>query len=524
MQLLILHYHLNRGGVTRVIENHCRALATLPSSEQPERVVIGYGGRATAWNDQLADELPFPVTMEVVPTLEYDGQTVNATTEGQVAALQHLLSEYGFTPSDSVIHVHNHSLGKNGALPASLIQFASAGWRLLLQIHDFAEDLRPSNYQHLLKSHGSADALHATLYPQATQLHYAVLNTRDRSVLASAGVETNRLHCLPNPVFSTSKVGGNDAQSPEVREIRRRVFKRLEIPEGDRYLLYPVRAIRRKNLGELALWSALTPDATFGMTLAPLNTAERPNYSMWSKFAERIGLPIRFDVGGSGGISLEDNYAACDAVVSTSVAEGFGLVFLEASLADRPLLGRSLPGITDDFISAGIELPGLSDAIWVPMQWIDVDRLKQRYLTWIAELRGAFRLPGAEPKAMRATVDRLFSGDVIDFGRLDSESQKAIVQQVTEKAESRQRLYELNPSCVDAGRERQASFASRLAGNRSVVDRVYSLPVVGKSLQTLYKTVLASELGEVVRDPRIAESVLSSFVQPRHLFPIRLES
>ena len=38
---------------------------------------------------------------------------------------------------------------------------------------------------------------------------------------------------------------------------------------------------------------------------------------------------------------------------ATSLAEGFGMVFLESWLAECPLLGRDLPEITRDFVEAG---------------------------------------------------------------------------------------------------------------------------------------------------------------------------
>ena len=74
-------------------------------------------------------------------------------------------------------HVHNHSLGKNLALPGALQALGDAGQRLLLQLHDFAEDGRPLNYR-----------------------HYAVLNGRDLKLLGAAGIPPARLHALANPV------------------------------------------------------------------------------------------------------------------------------------------------------------------------------------------------------------------------------------------------------------------------------------------------------------------------------------
>ena len=109
---------------------------------------------------------------------------------------------YRQRPSETIVHVHNHSLGKNLAVPAALRHLADKGFALLLQIHDFAEDFRPPNYGRLRASSSSdnAQAIAAWLYPQAPHVHYAVLNDRDLSILQEAGVSGDRVHLLPNAV------------------------------------------------------------------------------------------------------------------------------------------------------------------------------------------------------------------------------------------------------------------------------------------------------------------------------------
>ncbi|MEM9659219.1 MAG: hypothetical protein AAF961_12750, partial [Planctomycetota bacterium] len=72
MQLVVLHHHLNRGGVTRVIQNHLLALAALPVDRRPERVVLIYGGRREGWpQDEIVAATPFDVTPVVVHRFDY---------------------------------------------------------------------------------------------------------------------------------------------------------------------------------------------------------------------------------------------------------------------------------------------------------------------------------------------------------------------------------------------------------------------------------------------------------------------
>jgi hypothetical protein len=53
--------------------------------------------------------------------------------------------------------------------------------------------------------------------------------------------------------------------------------------------------------------------------------------------------------------SARDMYRVADLVITTSVLEGFGFAYLEPWIADRAVIGRSIPMITPDF-RGGFEL------------------------------------------------------------------------------------------------------------------------------------------------------------------------
>ena len=265
-----------------------------------------------------------------------------------------------------MVHIHNHALGKNAALPPVVARLAADGFALLLQIHDFSEDFRPDDYRGLAESLARDDVgrLPERLYPQGAAVHYAVLNGRDFEILSRAGVPGRRLHTLPNPVCDFVGL-------PDRPTARSRLCSQWGVDEGDRYVVYPVRGIRRKNLGELLLWAAAHPQGTrFAISLPPINPREQPRYASWRQLAGELRLPVLFEVGGAGGLDLGDHLAAADAAISTSVAEGFGMVFLETWLAGLPLIGRDLPEITADFMAAGLRWDGLAPALNVPLDWV----------------------------------------------------------------------------------------------------------------------------------------------------------
>ncbi|RMG33248.1 MAG: hypothetical protein D6725_16105, partial [Planctomycetota bacterium] len=406
MQIAIVHYHLNRGGVARVIENHLRALAAIWHYPRPLDVALLFCGDKQGWPERLQEELP-NVRLHECPLsgLAYDTPERPAPPAAQLADdIETALRRTGFSPGSTLLHVHNHNLGKNAALPLALRELAHRGLRLLLQIHDFAEDFRPANYAYLLQrlAPDSPDALPCLLYPQASHIHYAVLNGRDHAILSEAGVADEHLHALPNPVT----VPG---QLPAREPVRKRLAA-VGLDPSRRFFVYPVRAIRRKNLGEAVLWAALLRDtAQVGNTLPPLNPVELPQYQQWRRLGLALKLPLLFELGQLQDVTFPEVIAAADAVLTTSVAEGFGMVFLETWLMGRPLVGRDLPEITAEFRDSGIQLNGLYDRLQIPLELIDVDRFRQDLLDaynlaaleYGRELLGPDDLDAAMPRLVR---------------------------------------------------------------------------------------------------------------------------
>ena len=375
LQLVIAHYHLNRGGVTQVIHNHLRSLSRRDAlASEIQGITLLFGGRCQGWPERLEEPLPVPLKRLVWPALEYDS-TPDPPTSALAQQLVSLLRRAGLTPDRTILHVHNHALGKNAAWTASIASLAQAGYRLLLQIHDFAEDFRPEAYRRLTQALAGDRPvdLPRRLYPQASQIHYAVLNGRDQAVLAAAGVAPSHLHHLPNPVAVPGPL-------PDRGTARKRLRDRFGVSVQSRFVLYPVRGISRKNLGELLLWSALEGHTRYAVTLSPLNVQQQPRYQRWQRLAEELQLPVVFGLGEPGALSLPESLAAADAVITTSVAEGFGMTLLESWLAGCPLIGRDLPEITDDFRRQGLQFPWLARSLQVPLWWIaDLSTFHRRW-------------------------------------------------------------------------------------------------------------------------------------------------
>ncbi len=483
MNLAIVHYHLNRGGVTRVIAAHLRSLsAVVADAPESIRVAILYGGRKSGWPDDLTDALPgLNVQLCPVDGLDYDDDA-EPQSDRLARRLQRQLDTLGFTPAETVIHAHNHNLGKNISLPGALSQLARSGYPLLLQVHDFAEEFRPANYerlQHLARfndQHGQASG--GTLYPQAPHIGYAVLNHRDYKVLHAAGVPQDRLDFLPNPVVPPGPL-------PDREAARQELERRFSIPRDALFLLYPVRGIRRKNLGEFLLWSILG-QAHVGITLAPLNPAELGFYERWREFARCHGLQAAFGTGEAGGLSFPRNLAAADRILTTSLAEGFGMVFLESWLAGKMLIGRDLPAITADFLDTGMTLHSLQSTVQVPIDWVGRDRYQRELFAAANGLLTAYHRPPLGPGELSGILDEKIQGGMIDFGDLSEPLQREVIARVHCNAAAAEEMRCANSRLWPIGEVKPEVIAK----NRQIVEETYGVEPSGQRLLQIHTRLL----------------------------------
>ena len=489
----IVHYHLNRGGVTRVVANHLLGLAA--AAESPPSAVLLTGGRAEAWGPH-ADELDVAgvsAARPVVAGLDYDDLNPGdaAPEPGRLAdRIETALADHGAGRDATVLHIHNHALGKNVSLPGAAAELAGRSWKLLLQPHDFAEEFRPANHLKLTAALGED----AVRFPQAPQIHYAVLNGRDRGVLRSLGVSEDRLHFLPNPVADFPPL-------PDRRAAKRALEAACGVPADQKYLCYPVRGIRRKNLGEAVLTALLDPDSVVGVTLEPRNPAELRYHEFWRALAADLELPVRFGTGEEGGIGFHENLAAADAILTTSVAEGFGMVFLECWLADRLLIGRDLPHVTGDFKAEGLELPGLYEALTVPLDW--APGWADDFRAGCERLLSDYRRPWDEAAFAEALAAKTAGGRV-DFADLSEDGQAAVIRRLADDPAARGDV-----RSVETDRRRPTDGV--VERNAAVVRNRYDLAGSGARLRAVYDAVLGFEVGPVEPPPRPG-AVLDAFL------------
>jgi hypothetical protein len=393
VKIVFLHYHLRPGGVTTVLRHQVEAL-------KHDAALLVISGEPPP-----AD---FPCNVVCIPGIGYAGRDDLTQNAGQIAdQILRMIERHFHGPCD-LLHVHNPLLAKNPVLPEILQSLQHAGLSLFLQVHDFAEDGRPGVF------------FKQSAYPQ--NCHYGVINLRDYRILTSAGLLPDGLHYLPNCVLPF-----DDAS---------------DAPTGS-YGLYPVRAIRRKNIGETILLSLFLPDNdTIDITQPPNSEADFPSYNHWRSYVARHNLPVHFEVGKHH--NFQDLVSGAKWVLTTSIAEGFGFAFLEPWTAGKRLTGRHLPQVCQDFAHHGIRLEHLYQSIRVPQNWLGRQRLHDRFHACLEDNQRAFA-PLWPDRWTTACLDQLERAETIDFGRLDEGFQTTIIDMVRQFPARRKALLERNP-------------------------------------------------------------------------------
>jgi len=467
LAVAIVHYHLRPGGVTRVIE---RAVESL--GDRVDLLVLA--GEAPAPSDELT---PLTEPFEALGYSECECPDFETVAEDLRFTARSLLGR-----DPDVWHIHNHSLGKNSFTPRLVWHLASSGCRLLLQPHDFAEDGRPDNYR-LLRRH-LGDALNSTLYPLADHVWYAPINYRDKDFLEAGRLP--HVHELPNAVAAHR--AGMPASTTKT-------------------IVYPARAIRRKNLGEFLLWSLLAPDGyQFQSTLAPQNPQWQGYYNEWVAFARELDLPVEFDAGRTHDFS--ELIRQAEALMTTSIAEGFGLAFLEPWLEGKNLLGRRLPEITTDFEEEGLDLSTLYTTLPVPIEWAGE---KQFYQALESSMRQSYAAYSREwnPVCFELAVSELVEDGMVDFGILDESLQRNVIRHLSSYPDDRSLLPAFE---VPADR-------ALIARNKRIVQERYGLEAYGNRLLHLYEQVASTKPAEL--QAANATDLLDRFLQPRRFNLLR---
>ncbi len=405
LHLGIGHYGIGfRDGVNTVIARNVRALSTL----DPHMKITLFGKLASNYEEFIK---PLPPNLDFRNIDEFNADEA-AVRLGGKSVFDQQVHDYVWMGTNlaevlvekladmDVIMIENLGIGIQPYvtyafyLYTHLAYTSGMGKRFIYRCHDFVQQ-RPANFRNVKKFHhprfGVVPDWHSILYPAYPCIRYIAINRYDRMRLLEHGIEEENIWYIPNPV-DKSIVPIDDRRE----ELREKIIAREGLSPAVRFLLYPVRCVRRKNVEEAIYLTQFFNRLVDGnlerencrlkdryhllVSIRPTSGDDAAYADQLVKFVQKHRLPVTIGLGDIVALeretdphdslkiqrySIGDLYHASDLVITTSILEGFGFSYIEPWLLDRAVIGRSIPFITPDFQAAGMKLGHLYNALIV---------------------------------------------------------------------------------------------------------------------------------------------------------------
>lgn len=385
MTIIVLHYHLRPGGVRRVIELGIPALVA-HAPEKVRRVVLATGEAPEAgWLKDFRRRLAgTPVEVLVEPAFGYTAESRLKPKELEKRVANGVLDLVTRWRRDgAVVWAHNLGLGRNLILARDLPAYAShAGCPVVAHHHDWWFD----NRWHLLTNlqapgFRKLDAVARAIFAARHGVAHAAINQADFEVLAKHFPQ--QTGWLPNPVEPPRA-------PPAARVAAARAWLTAALGDAAPVWLVPCRLLRRKNLAEALLLTRWLRPGAWLVTTGGVSSAEEAEYATaLAAAAQTHGWRLRLGVlagQDDAAPSVPELLAASEAALLTSLVEGFGLPYLEAAAARRPLLARRLPNIAPDLAQFGFKFPQSYAEVRVASELFDWEaeraRQRERFAVW----------------------------------------------------------------------------------------------------------------------------------------------
>ena len=407
MHLVIFHYHLRPGGVRRIIEMATPYL--LRELKGPVGRVVLVTGEAydRKWNEFFEDHVgDTPVEFFIEPAFGYlsERRAARQTLTRRIrAALDRLMS--GANATNTIVWAHNLGIARNLILTGELVKVCERrSITLMAHHHDWWFDNRWIRWPEM-RRYGTRTlaAAASAVFPAARHVRHFTINQADACVLQRP--LGRRVAWLPNLAER-----GQPLERRGIKRAQKWLQHKLR-DHGAPVWILPCRLLRRKNVAEaLLLKRWLRPEAWL-VTTGGVSSADEAAYAReLEAAASQHHWRLRLGVLSGGEAkkpSVPELFSASECVMLTSIQEGFGLPYLEAAAAGRPLIARALPNIAPDLERFGFHFPQYYDEVVVPPGLFDWDAEARRqdrlFRAWKQHLPRACRKLTAEPVLLRLT-------------------------------------------------------------------------------------------------------------------------
>jgi len=460
--LLQLHYHHRPCGVSTVIDRYAKTFADINKAARCGNVVLcGEKGAA------------FPISKVKVIVCKEMGYAQFTSKKGFEQTrdciekrLKRILRDPAF-PRPIFVVAHNTTLGKNCALSSALSRLArdfdamGDDSRFFLVVHDFAEEGRIEQLCHIQKLQSMGIHIWEDLYPACSNVTFVTINNRNKTLLQKAGCKTVLLR---NPVWQATAPLKMSKQKMRFRLRQKAEADDVALQANRPFLLYPTRIMVRKNPLEAILIATVYAKAN--LLLGTVWGKAGNDFALLDqckKICKTYSLPVLFDTYGLLGKNEAPQamYSLADAVVSTSIAEGFGYLFAESSQFNKPVIGRMPQGLSANELG---DTQYLYRQLMVPCSWVDVEKVARLYFKRLASLTQWNSATKSWDGFFTSFQKAHVSKGGIDFGCLDMASQVAVLHKCLRSQTGMDELRKAFPRQT----EKLASFfAATTAGKQS---------------------------------------------------------
>lgn len=508
--LIIFHYHFLPGGVTDVVSSSVTAYLTHSRLISRITIVSGRTSNLDIMEQKIRKSLPETkqksLSFEHLPSIDYQENLPSGTSS--VTIKKELLEKFG--SEKNIWWIHNYHLGKNPFFTKALIDISQLNkQKMVFHIHDFPECSR----HRLLKR--LTEEIQGDFYPRNNNSHYAVINNRDYKFLTDAGLNREKITLLENPVKTVN------LETDGKKEIITRLSDKLSgrFPgwkNNQPYMLYPVRAIRRKNIAEAALIAALS-EKNLIVTLPGISETEK-EYSRKCETIFTEGLsPGMFGIGyaiGEFGISFEELISSSSMIISSSVQEGFGYLFLNSMNWGKPLFAKNLD-ILDSFKKSFEGYPSLFyNRFSVPLETEEKETLEMLYRKKSDRLSECF-----SPSVLtdlNAQFHQIINCDYTDFSYLSLDMQINILKKIKEDYDFLKKCRKINQSHIKIINN---FFEMEINPNHEIIEENWSYPAYNKKTEEILNFFgrKAPKTDQIHQNPPIYETMQSRFQTVEYL-------
>lgn len=516
LRLIVVHSHFRPGGVRRVIEAATVYLVKALRPAVDEVLLVGGDAPETAWEARFRAKLgklrlrcSFDSALHYFANCPSDPQSLARRIRGH---LQRVLGDA--TPANCVVWAHNLGLGRNLLLTQELNRLCQTRKiPLVAHHHDWWFDNRWQRWPEMRRAgFRTLKQVAKTVFVFGPNIRHIAINQADAALLQRHFGQ--QADWLPNLIESAQPSSGWSARAT-------RCWLRRQLGSDAAVWLMPCRLLRRKNIAEallLARW--LRPEAWL-VTTGGISSKDEQIYAARLQAAARqhgwylrLGL-LQGDRSNQPGVA--ELMAVSEAVLLTSLQEGFGLPYLEAVAAQRPLIARLLPNIAPDLARFWFRFPQSYEQLLVDSCLFDWDaerRRKTRLLEdWKQNVPRSCHRWLHPPSSL---VGLAKYSKTIPFSSLTLTAQLEILAQPVDKSWAA--CCEHN-SFLGTWRERAAAGRLRLARWPRQADRWLS----GKAYARRFQAIL-SRPNKVSLDARKSVAAQRDFIRDRlsrnHVFPL----